>query len=118
MALSVVLLAGAGLLMRSVLAFESAPLGFARENIFTSNGSLPGGQYEKPDRRTAFYDRLQQKLARLPGVTAAAIASTLPPYGLGLGTVEIEGKPVSRDTQLHDVGDAAVSPDYFRYLRR
>jgi predicted permease len=114
MALSVVLLVGAGLLMRSVLSFASAPLGFARENIFASNGSLPREYQEKTARRITFYDQLQQKLSSFPGVTGAAIASTLPPYGLGLGTVEIAGKPVSFQMQVHDVGEAAVSTGYFR----
>jgi putative ABC transport system permease protein len=114
MALSVLLLAGAGLLMRSVLSFQSAPLGFSRENILASNGSLPQGSYEKPARRIAFYNQLQQQLASLPGVKSATIASTLPPYGLGLGTVEIEGKPVAHNAQAHDVGDVAVGDDYFR----
>ncbi len=114
MALSVVLLAGAGLMMRSVLRFESAPLGFARNKIFVSNGSLPDRYKDQVGLRIAFYNRLHQKLASLPGVTCAAVASTLPPEGLGLGTVEIEGKPVSPEAQLHDVGNAAVSLDYFR----
>ena len=78
MALSVVLLAAAGLLMQSVLRFQSADLGFARENILVSNGSLPTGYNDQPARRSRFYEQAQQKLAVLPGVTNAAIASTLP----------------------------------------
>jgi putative ABC transport system permease protein len=112
-ALSVVLLAGAGLLMRSVLGFESAPLGFAQRNILASTGALPKKYHGQPARRAAFYARLEQQLATIPGVTNAAIASTLPPYELGLGTVEIEGKPVTAHAQPHDVGDAEVSPSYF-----
>ncbi|HZS53292.1 MAG TPA: ABC transporter permease [Bryobacteraceae bacterium] len=114
MALSVILLVGAVLLMRSVVSFESAPLGFAHDNIFAANGSLPHGYYDKETRRVAFYESLQQQLSDLPGITNAAIASTLPPYGLGLGTVDIAGKPVSDNAKVHDVGDVAVSPKYFR----
>lgn len=116
MALSVMLLASAVLLMRSVVSFESAPLGFARENIFLSNGSLPSQYYDKAARRVAFYDKLEKKLRSLPGIKNAAIASTLPPYGLGLGTVEIAGRPVPENRKLHDVGEAAVSPEYFQLL--
>ncbi len=116
MAFSVILLGGAGLFMRSVLNFESAPLGFARENIYASNGSLPPGYYEAPARIIEFYKNLQQTLESRPGITSATIASTLPPYDLGLGTVEVEGKPVSDNAQRHDVGDAAVSPSYFGLL--
>jgi putative ABC transport system permease protein len=117
MALSVVLLAAAGLLMQSVLRFQSAEVGFARENILASNGSLPVEYDDQPARRIRFYEQLRQKLASLPGVTSAAIASTLPPYGLGLDKVEIEGKPVSPEAQMHDVGEAAVSPDYFQLFQ-
>jgi putative ABC transport system permease protein len=116
MALSVTLLAGAVLLIRSVMGFASAPLGFARENIFVSNGSLPRQYHEKSARRVAFYKNLQQRLGSLPGITNVAVASTLPPHGLGLDTVEAEGKPIPDGAKLHDVGVAAVSPGYFRLL--
>lgn len=112
-ALSVILLAGAGLLMRSVLGFESAPLGFAHRNILASSGSLPKSYDGGPARRAAFYARLEQHLEAIPGVTSAAIASSVPPFELGLGTAEIEGKPVGAHAQRHDVGDAEVSPSYF-----
>ena len=116
MALSVMLLITAVLLMRSVVSFESAPLGFARANIFVANGSLPRRYYNNASRKIAFYEKLQQKLSGLPGITSAGIASTLPPYGLGLGTVEVEGKPVPNDAKIHDVGDVEVSPEYFQLL--
>ena len=101
-------------LTRSSQRFASAPLGFAHHNIFTSNGALPQDYERSEARRLAFYDRLQQKLASLPGVTHAAVASTLPPYGLGLDTVDIEDRPVSENAKLHDVGSVAVAPEYFR----
>jgi len=113
MALSVVLLAGAVLFMRSVLSFQSAPLGFARQNIFASNGSLQRQYHEQSASKVVFYGKLEEKLRSLPGITNVAIASTLPPYGLGLGTVEVEGKPVPDDAKLHDVGEAAVTAGYF-----
>jgi predicted permease len=116
MALSVMLLASAVLLMRSVVSFESVPLGFAKEDIFLSNGSLHSQYYDNAARRAAFYDKLEQELRSLPGMQNAAIASTLPPYGLGLGTVEVAGTPVPDNKKLHDVGEAAVSPGYFRLL--
>lgn len=114
MALSVVLLAGAILLMRSVVSFQSAPLGFARQNIFASNGSLPRQYNEQSARQVVFYDKLEQKLRGLPGITNATIASTVPPYGLGLGSVEVAGKPVPDSAKQHDVGEADVTPGYFQ----
>jgi putative ABC transport system permease protein len=115
-ALSVILLAGAGLLMRSVIGFGSAPLGFSPDSVLTANGSLPQSHHRDAARKAAFYDELQRKLGSLPGVQSAAVASTLPPYGLGLNAVEIQGRPVSHSAQMHDTGLAAVGPDYFRVL--
>jgi putative ABC transport system permease protein len=113
MAFSVILLVGAGLLMRSVLGFESAPLGFAHRNIFASNGSLPKSYSDKPARRVRFYQQVEDQLAGIPGVTSAVVASALPPFELGLGTVEVAGKPVTAREQQHDVGDLKVTPSYF-----
>jgi putative ABC transport system permease protein len=113
MALSVILLASASLLLRSVLSFGSAPLGFAVDGVVAANGSLPPQRYPEAERKAAFYDQLQRRLAGLPGIASAALASTLPPYGLGLSAIEIQGKPVPPDARRHDVGEAAVAPDYF-----
>ncbi|MBV9610894.1 MAG: ABC transporter permease, partial [Acidobacteriaceae bacterium] len=114
MALSVVLLAGAILLMRSVVSFQSAPLGFARQNIFTANGSLPQQYNDQSAHKVVFYDKLEQKLRSLPGIANAAIASALAPRELGLNSVEIAGKPVPDDAKLHDVGETEVTPGYFQ----
>jgi putative ABC transport system permease protein len=114
MAMSVVLLAGAVLLMRSVVSFQSAPLGFARDNIFLANGTLPQQYSGHSERETVFFDRLLEKLRSLVGVTNTAVASTLPPYGLGLSTVEVAGKAVPEKLKLHDVGEVAVTPSYFQ----
>jgi predicted permease len=116
MTLSVILLAGAGLLMRSVIGFESAPLGFTPDGVAAVSGTLPQPRYRDAARKVAFYDELHRRLASLPGIENAAVASSLPPYGLGLGTIEIQGKLVARDAQMHDVGQAAVGPQYFRTL--
>lgn len=115
-ALAVTLLAGAGLLTRSILKFEAAPVGFAVDDVMVAGSSLPRRIGQDVQKKGAFYDELQQKVASLSGVAYCALASTAPPFELGLGTVEIQGRPVPRDQQRHDVGDASVSPDYFRVL--
>ena len=82
-----------------------------------SLGSLAASNhYREAARKVAFYDELQRRLGSLPGVESAVVASTLPPYGLGLSTIEINGRPLSREAQMHDVGQAAVGPGYFRVL--
>jgi putative ABC transport system permease protein len=117
MGLAVILLAQAGLLMRSVLGVEATPRGFAKDNILAGSGSLPSNYYENAVLRAAFFERLHQQLTSTPGIQNVAIASTLPPYGLGLGTVGIEGKPVSLHHQEHDVANVAVTGGYFELFR-
>ncbi|HEY3840835.1 MAG TPA: ABC transporter permease, partial [Bryobacteraceae bacterium] len=116
MALSVILLAGAGLLMRSVLSFGSAPLGFEPEGVMAAKVELPREHYPDDAARATFFNRLRERLGTGPGIEAA-VASTLPPYELGLNTMEVAGRPVPHDAQLHDVGQASVESSYFRVLR-
>jgi putative ABC transport system permease protein len=72
------LLAGAGLLVRSVIGFESTPHGFRPHRIAVARGTLPRDRYADSAHRLAFYDQLAQKLGGLPAVDGAAIASLLP----------------------------------------
>jgi putative ABC transport system permease protein len=91
-ALSLVLLTGAGLLMRSFVALMQVDLGLNPENILVARLPFPHGQYKTAEAKRQFFRPLLQRLAALPGVVAATETSTLPPYG-GIGTeVEIHGK--------------------------
>jgi putative ABC transport system permease protein len=116
MALSAVLLVGASLLMRSVLNFESAPLGFAVENVTVASGTLPEQRFRDNARKFIFYEELRERLGNVRGIKSAAIASNLPPFDLGLMTLEIQGKPVPQDQRLHDVGRASVDFEYFKVM--
>jgi len=88
-ALSAVLLVGASLLMRSVLNFGSAPLGFAVENVTVASGTLPEQRFRDNARKFIFYEELRERLGNVRGIKSAAIASNLPPFDLGLMTLEI-----------------------------
>ena len=91
-ALSLVLLTGAGLLMRSFVALMQVDLGLNPDNILVARLPFPHGQYKTAEAKRQFFRPLLQRLAALPGVVAATETSTLPPYG-GIGTeVEIPGK--------------------------
>jgi putative ABC transport system permease protein len=91
-ALSLVLLTGAGLLMRSFVALMQVDLGLNPDNILVARLPFPRGQYKTAEAKRQFFRPLLQRLAALPGVVAATETSTLPPYG-GIGTeVEIPGK--------------------------
>ncbi len=91
-ALSLLLLVGAGLLMRSFVALQTVDLGLDPENILVARLPLPRGQYTTAAEKQRFFRTLLDRLHALPGVVVATETTTLPPYG-GIGTdIEIPGK--------------------------
>jgi putative ABC transport system permease protein len=91
-ALSLVLLVGAGLLMRSFVRLQTVDLGLDPDNILVARLPLPRGQYTSAADKQRFFQALLPRLHALPGVVAATETSTLPPYG-GIGSeIEIPGK--------------------------
>jgi putative ABC transport system permease protein len=91
-ALSVILLVGAGLLMRSFITLREAHLGFQPDHIFTARLVLPQERYHTAAQVTGFFRPLLERLKNLPGVIDAAETSTLPPYG-GIPTdIDVVGK--------------------------
>ena len=91
-ALSLVLLAGAGLLMRNFVKLQTVDLGFDPNNILVARLPLPREQYKTAAAKQQFFQALLPRLHALPGVVAATETSTLPPYG-GIGTdIDIPGK--------------------------
>jgi putative ABC transport system permease protein len=91
-ALSLILLAGAGLLMRTLVALQTVDLGLNPENILVIRLPLPKTHYKTAAQVQHFYDQLLQRLKTLPGVIAASETSTLPPYG-GIGSeADVPGK--------------------------
>ncbi len=91
-ALSLVLLAAAGLLMRSFVALQEVDLGLRPDNILVARIPLPRGQYATAAAKQQFFRSLLERVSGLPGVVSATEASTLPPYG-GIRTeLEISGK--------------------------
>jgi predicted permease len=89
--LSLVLLVGAGLLMRTFVKLQQVDLGFNPHNILVAQLLLPR-KYGSADAKQRFFEALLQRVQALPGVTAAAEGSAVPPYG-GIGTdLEVVGK--------------------------
>lgn len=117
--LSLALLVGAGLLIQSVDRFASVPLGFRTAHVFTLPLDLPQWSYSKESQRTKFYGDVLQRTAMLPGVEAAAFASSLPlNNGRGIRSIlTVEGRPEPKlTTATRDVGQSSISPDYFRVM--
>ena len=91
-ALSLTLLAGAGLLMRSFVMLQNVDLGLKPDNILVARLPLPRGQYDTAEAKHRFFRTLLPRLSALPGVVAATETTTLPPYGGITSDIEIPGK--------------------------
>ena len=112
-ALSLLLLAGAGLLGRTLLNLERVDVGFVAERTLAMEISLPETRYPNEAAQIAFLRRTVDALRSIPGVRAAAAGSTLPLTGndMGIG-FRVEGRP-ARDEDQTNAAYHAVSPDYF-----
>jgi predicted permease len=117
-ALSLVLLAGAGLLIESFLRLEKSNPGFQPDSILTMELSLPHGSYGKDEQQTVFYDRLLARLAALPGLSDAALVSSLPLQGhSGHNSFQVEGLPPAKSLNDLPIADQRlVSAGYFGLL--
>jgi putative ABC transport system permease protein len=113
LALTIVLLAGAGLMIRSFLKLYSLDIGAKTDHLLTMSVGLPDLKYPKPEQRQIFYESLLTRLQTIPGMQVSAIASAIPFGGSDRRRLEIEGKPVSAETQQPRVAYIAISPRYF-----
>lgn len=113
-ALSLILLCGAGLVMRSFIALREVPLGFQPDHVLVALLPLPADRYHTAAQVSGFYRPLLARLQALPGVVTAAEASALPPYG-GIPTdIDIPGTThEDRWTALFQL----CSQEYFTVLR-
>jgi predicted permease len=119
LALSVVLLAGAGLALRSIARLRQVDPGFDRRNVLTASLSLPGIRYGTDAKATAFHYQFRDRIAALPGVEAVGIASASPLGGGGfyLGrSMVAEGRDVIPANEL-SVNWNITTPGYFAALR-
>ena len=116
MTLAVVLLAGAGVMIRSFLKVYTADLGFRTENILAASISLPPLRYAGADAQVSFYDRLETRLATLPGVESIAFVSSLPGWGDTRLPYELAGESPIENRRRPTAAALAISPAYFRTL--
>lgn len=117
--LSLALLAGAGLLIESVNRLASVPLGFRTDHVVATSLSLLPWSYAKAGQRARFYGEVLDRAGRLPGVTSAALASSIPltQHRHGVDALAIEGRPrPDSKTASRDVGEVSISPGYFRVM--
>ena len=99
-ALAVVVLIGAGLLIRSFIRLRSVDPGFQPSGVLTVRVPLGGGRNTAPDRRIAFFRQVSDRIATLPGVRAVGAVNDLPLAGLGSGSYfAVEGRPAPNAEQ-------------------
>jgi putative ABC transport system permease protein len=116
MALSFLLLMGAGLLITSALRMGSEPLGFNPARVLVTRVSLPAFRYSTGAQRMPVYDRLLEQLSQTPGVAGVALASKVPPDAGGNQILEVRGRPTPTGSEIHNIGADAVSPEFFNVL--
>ena len=118
-ALSLVLLIGAGLLVRSYQRITSANPGFDAHNVLSMRISLPGFKYKTPDAVSAFFKQLETRVAALPGVQHVGTNYLLPLSSVALGwePITVDGYvPKAAGEDLIIASSGYVSPDYFRAM--
>lgn len=120
LAVSIILLAGAGLLLRSFWRLQNVPLGMNADSVVTAKIDLPSYRYPQAAQQIAFFRDLQSRLAQMPGAGALAVSDTLPPSGgmqaTFLSAIEIAGKPKFTEGTGGMVGYRYVTPGYFSVL--
>jgi len=118
LALALILLLGAGLLVRSFKQLTAIDLGFNRENVLTARTNLPRSVYRTGAQTSVFYQQLFERMKSLPGVESAGAISHTPLTGFGIiAFTEIEGNPKVDPEKDAPLGVGAVSPDYFKTMK-
>jgi len=116
-ALAVVLLAAAGLTLKSFQRAEQVPLGFNPSGVLSMSIALPAARYQTPNKITRFCEQVIERVKTLPGVTAAAFCTNAPfsPNEWD-SSFHITGTPVDAPGREPVSEMSIVSPDYFRVL--
>ena len=113
LALTIVLLAGAGLMIRSFMKLYSMDIGVDTSRMLTMRLTLPDKKYPTPEKRRLFYESLLPRLAAIPGVAASSITSAPPGNGAGSRGIEFEGRPEADPKKVPQVTTMYVSESYF-----
>jgi len=111
-ALSMVLLVGAGLMLKDFVQVLGMDLGFQPDHVLTMNIALPPLHYGSPELRLQFFQQIEERVRALPGVRSVAYVNNLPMHGGWSTGIEVDdGNPSTRGSDCQ-----AVSPGYFETL--
>jgi putative ABC transport system permease protein len=115
-ALAVVLLIGAGLMMKSLLRLLQVNPGFNPQNVLTMTVVVPAGKYSDDKRQMDFFDQLNERVRSLPGVNGVGTVNILPLQGGNTTRVNVEGDPVPPPGQETECNIRTVNESYFQTL--
>ena len=119
-AVSLILLADAGLLLRSLWKLQSVPLGMDTQSLIAAQIDLAEYRFPQQPQQLEFFRELESRLAKLPGVSALSVSDSLPPSGgmqaTFLSTIEVPGQPRFSEGTGGMIGYRFVTQDYFSAL--
>jgi len=115
-ALSVVLLIGAGLMVRSLWNLQTINPGFDEKNVLTMSVMVPKHQFTEPTQESQFFDQVLQRVRALPGVKSAGAIDDLPLAGGSNQPVAVEGRPVVPMSEQPEVSVRVITPGYLEAM--
>ena len=115
-ALAVVLLVGAGLMMKSLLRLLQTNVGFNPQNVLTMTVALPPGKYREPTALVSFHQQLNERVRALPGVSSAGTVNILPLQGGNTTRFVVEGDPIPAPGEEIEANFRVVDESYFQTL--
>lgn len=115
--LAIVLMAGAGLMIRSFLKMYGLDPGVDTKNLLTMRFSLPEQRYKTPESRLSFQQRLLPRLAAIPGVESVSLTSNVPLQGAEGRQFELEGQAPTDPEKLPRLFRLVITPEYFDTVR-
>jgi putative ABC transport system permease protein len=115
-AMAVVLLVGAGLMMKSLLRLLQSNVGFNPENVLTMSVVLPAAKYTDGNKQLSFYEQLNDRVQSLPGVNGAGTVNVLPLQGGNTTRFYVDGDPVPPTGQEIEANIRTVDESYFQTL--
>jgi putative ABC transport system permease protein len=113
LALTVVLLVGAGLMVRSFMKLYALDLGLETDHLLTMRADLPLQKFDTSEKRRQQFEAMLSKVQTVPGVVSASLTESLPVGGGGRVIVEIEGKPVGQEAAPAPALSVTITPEYF-----
>jgi predicted permease len=116
-ALSLVLLIGAGLMVRSLWKLQNADPGFDERNVLTASIEVPKHQFAAPAQEAQFFADVLNRVRSLPGVVSAGAIDDLPLTGGSNQPVAFEGRPVVPMSEQPEVSVRVITPGYFNAMR-